>query len=302
MKFKTVSIVIRVFNAEEDLKRCLRLLREQILPIDTELEIIIVDNESKDNSVLVSKEYGAKITTISKSDFTWGRALNQGISISTGDIVLLLSADAYPADKKWIEHMINPFEDSSIAAVYGRQIPRDDAPIDEVVRLHKYFPSVNRIFSKNDSITQTGRGMIVSNACAAIRKSIWITRKYDEKVEGGEEGIWTYLALEEGYKSYYNSEARVYHSHNDPPPRRALRQLELISKNASIQNSNFTKEVFKYPFVRLKKTIVNIRRVENHKKSKLVEILYFIPEILLFYVFSLLWKTRYRTTLRKRFW
>ena len=168
-----ISIVIRVRNAENDLQRCLNGLREQELPDRHKLEIIVVDNESKDNSVEIASRFGAIIVPLATQDFTWGKALNCGITKTTGAIVLILSADAYPANKNWVSEMTHPFENINVAAVYGRQMPRMDAPIDEIVRLKKTFGDASRVMNSiPENFSSRGGNFPVSNACAAMRTAL----------------------------------------------------------------------------------------------------------------------------------
>lgn len=235
-----VSVIIRVRNAAQDLQRCLQQLREQILPPEHQLEIVVVDNESTDDSVRVAQCYDAKLVSLSRADFSWGRALNRGIAAASGEKVLLLSADACPVDQQWVLAMLQPLEDERVAAVYGRQVPRSDAPIDEVVRLKKTFPEHSTSQSLNADCDPSGRGMIVSNACAAIRKSLWEQFPYDESIQGGEEGVWTYQVLQMGYRYQYQAEAEVYHSHNDRAFRQACRLVELMQKNCDIDARRFS--------------------------------------------------------------
>jgi glycosyltransferase involved in cell wall biosynthesis len=232
---KTISIVIRVRNAENDLRRCFTGLRGQQLPAGHNLEIIVVDNESTDNSTEVARQFEADVVFLAAQDFSWGRALNRGIAKAAGDIILILSADAYPVDNNWIMEMLVPFENPKVAAVYGRQVPRPDAPIDEVVRLGKTFGETTQIAeSIPEGFSPRGGNFPVSNACAAIRKSIWEKIPYDELISGGEEGIWTYDVFQKGYFVVYQAKACVYHSHNDSLFRNAWRNLELIKKNVEL--------------------------------------------------------------------
>lgn len=232
---KIISIVIRVRNAARDLERCLGGITQQMVPTGYKLETAVVDNESVDGSAEVARKYGASVIFLAAEDFSWGRALNRGIYKTSGEIVLILSADACPADRHWISEMLKPFEDPNIVAVYGRQIPRADAPIDEIVRLKKTFGETTRT-AKAILCGYSPRGgdFPVSNACAAIRRSMWEKMAYDELISGGEEGVWTYEVLSQGYGIVYQASACVYHSHNDSVFRSCWRHLELVKKNTEL--------------------------------------------------------------------
>lgn len=239
---KTVSAVIRVRNAAGTLQRCLAGLERQDLPPSVGLEIIVVDNGSTDESVDVARRYGATIVPIKTEEFTWGGALNTGFAKATGQIVLLLSSDAYASDSNWLREMLKPFNNPNVAAVYGRQIPYGDAPVDERVRLKRYFPVASVEFNRNSgNMKPNGRGMIASNACAAIRGDVWRKIPFDENITAGEEGPWSCEVLQRGYSIVYQASAKVYHSHKDGPLKQAWRHWELRVKDQLLDDSGKAK-------------------------------------------------------------
>ena len=239
-----VSIVIRARDCENDLTRCMKALEGQVLPDSTALEFVVVDNESRDGTGDVARAYGAQAINIPRSTFSWGRALNYGMKHAAGAYVILLSADAYPKDERFVANILSPLANEKVACVYGRQIPRADAPVEEIMRLGKYFDDTPRVFDSSMSSDLNGSGLIVSNACAAIRRSLWVEMNYDEDIEGGEEGIWTKQMIEKGYLSVYQPAAQVYHSHNDAVLRRACRTVELFLKNRKLKNLPINAFVF----------------------------------------------------------
>ena len=238
---QVVSVVIRTRNVAEQLGQCLENLKEQILPTGTRMEIIVVDNDSVDGSDVVARGYGAVLLSISMERFSWGRALNDGIAAAKGEFVLLLSADAYPTNKKWICQMLEPLSTPDVAAVYGRQIPYSNAPVDERVRLQEHFGIDHKRFDKNSSgIYPTGKGLITSNVSAAIRRSIWEQNPYDENIEAGEEGPWSYKVIQQGHTVVYQPNASVYHSHRESAFKQAWRHMELFRKDLSLKKKDLT--------------------------------------------------------------
>lgn len=242
-KNNILSVIIRVRNAEKDLQNCLKLLWQQLLPKEVELEIVVVDNESSDNSAKVAMDLGAKVVFLPVKEFSWGRALNRGIAASSGEIILLLSADAHPVNNSWIIEMAAPLNEPGVAAVYGRQIPRSDAPIDEIVRLRKHFPQINVKFDLH-SLEFEKKVVITSNACAAFHRKIWESCHFDEMVNGAEELPWTSQILKTGYKIMYRSSAIVFHSHKDTLLRNAFRLIELWELASFINSQDFNLKGF----------------------------------------------------------
>ncbi|MDD6404769.1 MAG: glycosyltransferase, partial [Clostridiales bacterium] len=73
-----VSIVLPVYNAEEYIEHCLDMITGQSLE---DIEIICVDDGSKDNSLSIIKEYSRKdsrIKVIEEANAGGGAARNRG--------------------------------------------------------------------------------------------------------------------------------------------------------------------------------------------------------------------------------
>jgi len=87
-----ISVVIPTLNEEKNLRRVLKDIKKNGPKID---EIIVVDAYSKDNTVKVAKEYGAKVIydTDDGSRGGKGLALRKGMDFAKGDIVINMDAD-----------------------------------------------------------------------------------------------------------------------------------------------------------------------------------------------------------------
>ena len=91
-----VSVIVPVYNTERYLQRCLDSLVHQTLE---ELEIILVDDGSTDNSLQIMKEYEAKyqdrVKVYTKENGGQGSARNIGILRSQGDYIGFVDSDDY---------------------------------------------------------------------------------------------------------------------------------------------------------------------------------------------------------------
>ena len=113
-----VSIIIRVKNEERWITSCLKGIFSQDYK---NFEIIIVDNNSSDLSLEKAKEF--KVKTINIEKFKPGKAINDGIRNSSGEIIVCLSGHCVPTSKKWLSNLIKELSNNKIAGVYGRQEP-----------------------------------------------------------------------------------------------------------------------------------------------------------------------------------
>ena len=133
----TIGVVIRTLNEAELIGTCLETLGRQRSRF--ELDVLVVDSGSTDATLEIARSCGARILELPPGDFDYSKSLNDGIEQVRGDLVLILSAHAVPVDEHWVERMTAPFEDPRVAGVASRQLPWDDAPWREVLRLARQF-------------------------------------------------------------------------------------------------------------------------------------------------------------------
>ncbi|HEY0092628.1 MAG TPA: glycosyltransferase family 2 protein, partial [Flavobacterium sp.] len=92
-----LSIVIPVYNVENSLRKCVESALNNDLPLD-DFEIIIIDDESPDNSLKIAEEFALanpNVRVISQENKGLGGARNTGIKAAAGDYLLFLDSDDY---------------------------------------------------------------------------------------------------------------------------------------------------------------------------------------------------------------
>lgn len=91
-----VSIIVPVYNGEEYISRCLNSLVTQTLK---DIEVIVVDDGSKDNTKIILDEfvskYPQKVRVCSISNGGQGRARNYGVQFATGKYIGFVDSDDY---------------------------------------------------------------------------------------------------------------------------------------------------------------------------------------------------------------
>lgn len=199
------SIVIRAYNEEKHIGRLLEGIKQQTFK---DVEIILVDSGSTDSTVSIAQSYGVKVVTIRPEDFTFGRSLNYGVSAATREFVVIASAHVYPVYPDWIETLLRPFEDESVALTYGKQRGYEGSKYSEHQIFHQWFPDVSQLRQFT---------AFCNNANAAVRKSLWEKNHYDETLTGLEDLAWAKWAKEQGHAIAYVAEAEIIHVHNETP-------------------------------------------------------------------------------------
>lgn len=114
---KKISVIIPVFNVENFLSECLNSVINQTYK---NLEIIIVNDGSSDNSLNIIKEFQQKdkrIILIEQENLGPSIARNKAISIATGDFISFVDADDW-IDEDFIEKLFQTIDrtDADIAA------------------------------------------------------------------------------------------------------------------------------------------------------------------------------------------
>ena len=90
-----ISVIIPVFNAEKYLRRCLDSVLSQTYE---NLEVILVDDGSTDNSGSICEEYAVidkRVRVFHQVNAGVSSARNQGISLVSGEYLTFLDADDY---------------------------------------------------------------------------------------------------------------------------------------------------------------------------------------------------------------
>jgi len=108
-----VSIVIPTLNSDKTLRECLESIKNQEYPKD-EMEVLIIDGGSTDNTKPIAEKYGCRIVENPKKIGDAGKAI--GIRNSGGEIIALIDSDNILPDKHWISKMVKVFEDDEISA------------------------------------------------------------------------------------------------------------------------------------------------------------------------------------------
>ena len=120
-----VSVVIPVYNGEKFLVKLLDSLQKQTYK---KLEIITVNNNSKDNSLNLLKSLNEKIDfkiISNKKNEGYSGGCNRGFDVATGNYVLFLSQDRV-MNNDWIEKTVSKMkENEKIGCVIGKVIIKE---------------------------------------------------------------------------------------------------------------------------------------------------------------------------------
>ena len=115
-----VSIITVTYNSASTIADTIKSVLSQTYQ---NIEYIVIDGASKDNTIDIVKSYSKKFENrlkwISEPDNGIYDAMNKGINIATGDIIGILNSDDFYTQNNIIEKVVECFNTDDIDAVYG---------------------------------------------------------------------------------------------------------------------------------------------------------------------------------------
>ena len=130
-----ISLLIATRDRRASLERCLEAIGRASVP--EALEVLVVDNGSRDGTVVFLDEYarGAPFTLVALSEPRPGksRALNVGLARATGDLIAFIDDDVYISPDYFVR-LLEIFERNEIGYCGGRILLYDPTDLPMTVR------------------------------------------------------------------------------------------------------------------------------------------------------------------------
>ncbi len=155
MSENKISVVIPIYNVEKYLAKCIDSILAQTYQ---NLEIILVDDGSTDNSPAICDEYEKKdvrIKVIHKSNGGLSDARNRGIEISTCDYICFVDSDDYIAENMLEILLTRMIKDGSDMAVCNFLYVDEQG--ESIEERNGYLPIKDGIFTKEEILIQTAQ-------------------------------------------------------------------------------------------------------------------------------------------------
>ncbi|GIW61721.1 MAG: glycosyl transferase [Patescibacteria group bacterium] len=171
-----VSVVIPAFNEAKNIHQTLESILNQTYQ---DFELIVVDNNSTDNTAEIAGRYGAKVIYEPKKGVTHAR--QAGFLAAKGEIIVSTDADAiHPPD--WIERIVKILDsDRSLVAVGGIAYLHSGPLSARLVARYLFYP-----FLVIDKLLSGGWNL--SGFSMAVRKDAFLrTGGFDPNLQIGED-------------------------------------------------------------------------------------------------------------------
>lgn len=204
---KLITIVIPTYNMQDYLRRCLDSLIVKPELMD-ELEVLIVNDGSKDNSSAIAHEYQNKypdtFRVIDKENGNYGSCVNRGLAEAQGKYIKVLDADDWFDTKEFEKYLFTLTEVSADLVLTSFSIVDDETKKAGLA----YHPSLEegKVYDfKNCSLEEVGVYMMHA---VTYRTGLLKSISYVQTI-----GI-SYTDTEWAYNPLYAVETMVYYDFN----------------------------------------------------------------------------------------
>lgn len=121
-----ISVLICTYNRSESLQNTLTSLSKLIVPNHQAWELVIVDNNSTDQTAAVTRRFSQEsllnVRYVFEPQQGLSHARNRGIRESQGEILAFTDDDVI-VDPQWLGHLLNAFGQHNAIAVGGKVTP-----------------------------------------------------------------------------------------------------------------------------------------------------------------------------------
>lgn len=215
-----LSVIILNYNVRYFLELCLKSITSAIASIDA--EIIVVDNNSSDDSCAMVKQLFPEVTLIeNKENFGFSKGNNQGVAIAKGDYICILNPDTVIAEDSFTL-LINFSENQKNLGIVGCKLidgagqflPESKRHVPLVkVAIQKIFGISKNYYANHLNPDESGKVDVLVGAFMFIKRELY------QKVKGfdedyfmyGEDIDLSYRILKAGFSNYYFAGTTVMH-------------------------------------------------------------------------------------------
>ncbi len=157
-----VSIITASFNSERTIRDTIESVLSQSY---SDIEYIIIDGNSNDNTKNIINEFSNQIKFISEPDKGIYDAINKGIKLATGDIVGILNSDDFFPNNDVVKTVADNFikKYDSIDLLYG-----------DISFINSDFKIIRHYSSKNFNIKFFRFGLMPPHPSVYIKRSIYL--------------------------------------------------------------------------------------------------------------------------------
>ena len=213
---KSISVILPNYNGKHLLEQYLPSVVEALQFEAIDYEIIVIDDASKDDSIIFLEKNYPQITIL-KNEINQGfsKTCNKGIFKASKDLIFLLNSDV-KLEKDYFSAQWKYFSEEDTYGVMGRIMNFDGKKIEDAARFPRFkgakFKANAFYYSENSEDTVYTTYLSGANALVD-RKKLLLLKGFDEiyspfYFEDFDLGLRSW---EMGWKSYYEHQSVCYH-------------------------------------------------------------------------------------------
>ena len=202
-----ISVVVRSHNDAGLIRDTLSMLARQT--VANRMEILLFDDNSTDGTPEAAASFpGITIVPWDGQTYNPPRVLNRAVDAAHGKYIVFNTSDAVPCSEDAVERIVAPLRDPRVGAVYGNQLPREDA-----------LPLVRKDYERafGDGTVAASWGFMFSLVFSAVRADVARQIRFNPAFQYSEDIDWALRIRECGLRIAYAADAKVVHSHNYTP-------------------------------------------------------------------------------------
>ena len=249
-----LSVIIVNYNVKYFLEQCLCSVQKAITSSGIDAEVIVIDNQSHDNSIAYLRPFFPCVTfVINDQNIGFTRACNQGFKLSSGKYVLFLNPDTIVPEDCFSKCLafFEANEDAGAVGVkmldgHGRLLKESKrafpSPLTSLFKLFGFA----RLFPKSRIFSEYHLGHLDENKnqeVDVLAGAFMMTRRnlmdglngFDETFfMYGEDVDLSYRIQKMGYKNYYLAESSILHFKGESTRKGSLNYVRVFYSAMSI--------------------------------------------------------------------
>ena len=264
-----LSVIILNYNVRYFLEQCVLSVQEAISAIDA--EIIVVDNNSSDDSCLMMQERFPFVKLIqNRENFGFPKGNNIGVKEAKGKYICILNPDTVVAEDTFTKILAFAEEQQDLGIIgcrlidgkgnflpeRKRGIPTPWVAFTKVLGLYKIFPNwkiFNQYYAQHINENENGKVEILVGAFMLMKLELYNNLNgFDENCFMYADDIdLSYRALQKQKSNYYFAETTVLHYKGESTIKDERYMKRFQEAMNSFYNKHFKKSLFFSSFIQI---------------------------------------------------
>lgn len=224
-----LSVIILNYNVRYFLEQCVRSVQKALEQIDG--EIIVIDNNSSDDSCKMMKQLFPSVKLIENKENTgFPKGNNIGVAQAKGEFLCILNPDTVVAEDTFTKLLQKDNWEQNTGIIgcklidgtgsflpeSKRGVPTPWVAFTKIFGLYKIFPNsklFNQYYAQHLTENQSGKVSVLVGAFMIMKKDLYLEiGGFDENCFMYSDDIdLSYMVLKTGKYNYYNHETAVIH-------------------------------------------------------------------------------------------